>query len=237
MSTSGATHTTIIIVEDQELSRMGIRTTLHRLPGIAVIGEASNGQEAIELVASLSPDLVLMDLAMPIKDGIDATREIKQAWPDTRVIVLTAHDSDRYVFAALGAGADGYCMKSTRSTQLAAAIESVMEGAAWLDATIARRVLRAAANVRSLTEIATRKHTDYQLSQREMEVLELLAEGLTNQQIAFRLVVTSETIKSHMKRIMAKLLVSDRTQAAVKAMKEGLIRSLSQPMYLIDDYS
>lgn len=237
MSTSGAPHITVVIAEDQELSRIGIRATLHGIPGVTVIGEATNGLEAVELAASLTPDLVLMDLAMPVKDGIDATREIKQAFPDTRIIVLTAHDSDRYVFAALGAGADGYCMKSTRSIQLAVAIESVMEGAAWLDAAIARHVLRAAANVRSAPEGAAKKHTDYQLSQREMEVLELLAEGLTNQQIAFRLVVTSETIKSHMKRIMAKLFVSDRTQAAVKAMKEGLIRSLSQPMYLIDDYS
>jgi DNA-binding NarL/FixJ family response regulator len=155
-------------------------------------------------------------------NGIDATHEIKKAQPDIRIIMLTTHESDEDVFAALGAGADAYCLKTIETAELGAVLKTVSTGAAWLDPAIARRVLR------SVQPAPTKSGNQSfglvtNLSPRELEVLGLVVEGLSNQQMAQRLVVSNDTIKSHMRHIMEKLLVSDRTQAAVKALKMGLI--------------
>jgi DNA-binding NarL/FixJ family response regulator len=214
----------ILIVEDQEIARVGLRVTLEQIPGLEVVGEAADGQSAVRQAASLRPQIILMDVGMPIMNGIDATTEIKKDIPEARVIMLTTHDSDQDVFAAMGAGADGYCMKSISKEQLAAAIRTVAEGAAWLDPAIANRVLRASvAGPASVVQPGNTVGGGALLSAREKEVLELLVEGLSNQEMADRLVVGIETIKTHMRHIMEKLLVSDRTQAAIKAMKEGLV--------------
>jgi two-component system, NarL family, response regulator LiaR len=209
----------VLIAEDQELTRVGLLVTLERLSNITVVGEANDGQSAVHQAMTLQPDVVLMDVGMPVMDGIDATQQIKASQPQTKVIMLTTDDSDQSVFAALGAGADGYCLKTIGKEQLRTAISTVNSGAAWLDPAIANRVLRAS------SKIGTQKpeKKDTLLSPREIEVLTLLVEGLSNQQMAARLFVSAETIKTHMRHIMEKLAVSDRTQAAVKAMKQGLV--------------
>ncbi len=218
----------VVIVEDHEITRVGLRLTLEQTPGIRIIGEAADGQQGVEQTIKLQPNVVLMDIGLPGIDGIEATGEIKKSAPKTRVIMLTSHDNDRDVFAALGAGADGYCLKETPTNQLALAIKTVSEGAAWLDPGIASRVLRAsvqsglAAAARADAESGGRGSAP-KLSQREIEVLKLVVEGKSNQEIAEKLYLSVETVKTHMRRIMEKLAVSDRTQAAVKAMREGIL--------------
>jgi two-component system, NarL family, response regulator LiaR len=210
----------ILIVEDQEIARVGLRVTLEQISGLEIIGEAADGQSGVRQTLSLRPHIVLMDVGMPVMDGIDATREIKKVMPEVKIMMFTTHDSDQDVFAAIGAGADGYCMKSIGKQQLATAIRAVVDGVAWLDPAIANRVLKA--SVEGLAPAAGLRKGSM-LSDRETEVLELLVEGLSNQEMADRLVVGIETIKTHMRHIMEKLMVADRTQAAVKAMKEGLV--------------
>lgn len=217
----------MVLVEDHEITRMGLKLTLEQHTGIQVVGQAEDGAEGISLVERLKPSVVLMDIGLPRLDGIEATRAIKQSAPQTRIIMLTSHDNDRDIFAALSAGADGYCLKETATRQLALAIATVSEGAAWLDPGIAARVLKASA-VSGLAESNKQSEpaegkTTSRLSQREVDVLKLVVEGLSNQQIAEKLVLSIETVKTHMRRLMEKLAVSDRTQAAVKAMREGLL--------------
>ncbi|MCC7531529.1 MAG: response regulator transcription factor, partial [Candidatus Melainabacteria bacterium] len=183
---------------------------------------------AVDSILSLKPDVVLMDIGLPTMDGIEATKKVKELAPDCKVIMLTSHDSDRDVFAALAAGADGYCLKEVSGTQLAMAIRCVADGAAWLDPGVASRVLKACAvggNVPQSAVSMTKQPTAAQqsLSQRELDVLKLVVDGLSNQEIADKLVVSVETVKTHMRHIMEKMAVSDRTQAAVKAMREGLV--------------
>lgn len=218
------------MVEDHEITRVGLRLTLEQSPDIEIIGEAADGKEATEAAIALRPHVVLMDIGLPSVDGIEATALIKKALPNTRIIMLTSHDNDRDIFAALGAGADGYCLKETATTQLVMAIKTVAEGAAWLDPGIAGKVLRASVmGAKPNSSPYTLSGADHQkvagprLSQREIDVLKLVVDGLSNQAIAERLFLSIETVKTHMRRIMEKLAVSDRTQAAVKAMREGLL--------------
>lgn len=213
----------ILIAEDHEITRVGLRLTLEHIEGFKVVGEASDGRSAVEKVSELKPHVVLMDIGLPLLDGIDATCKIKEMTPATRVIMLTSHDNDRDIFAALGAGADGYCLKEVSESQLVMAIKAVADGVAWLDPGVASRVLRACAKVSPQQEEQRMVTIAAPLSQREIDVLRLVVEGLSNQEIADRLVLSVETIKTHMRHIMEKLTVSDRTQAAVKAMREGLI--------------
>lgn len=219
----------ILIAEDHEITRVGLKLTLERVPGFRVIGEAEDGKSAVNKVAELKPHVVLMDIGLPLMDGIDATCRIKEELPGTRVIMLTSHDNDRDIFAALGAGADGYCLKEVSGSQLVMAIRAVADGVAWLDPGVAGRVLRACASANPVAQAAGEdgacKSTPLPspLSQRELDVLRLVVEGLSNQEIADRLILSVETVKTHMRHIMEKLAVSDRTQAAVKAMREGLV--------------
>ncbi len=216
---------TILIVEDQEIARVGLKVILDAAPGLKVVGLAGDGREAVMLASSLLPKVVLMDIGLPLVDGIEATGQIKEE-SNVRIIMLTSHDDDKHIFAALAAGADGYCLKEAPAEQLIMAIRAVAEGAAWLDPGIARRVLRASvggsrslqpdeAEIKPGSMLAS-------LSQRELDVLKLVVDGNTNQSIAERLSISVETVKTHMRHIMEKLAVSDRTQAAVKAMREGL---------------
>ncbi len=213
----------ILIAEDHEITRVGLRLTLEHIEGFTVVGEASDGKSAVEKVSQLKPHVVLMDIGLPLLDGIDATCKIKETTPSTKVIMLTSHDNDRDIFAALGAGADGYCLKEVSESQLVMAIRAVADGVAWLDPGVASRVLRACAKVTPHPDEQRMVTIAAPLSQREIDVLRLVVEGLSNQEIADRLVLSVETIKTHMRHIMEKLTVSDRTQAAVKAMREGLI--------------
>lgn len=216
----------IFIVEDHEFTRMGLKMSLEQEPGLNMVGEAADGAEAVEKVLALKPQVVLMDVEMPVMDGIDATKQIKAGAPDTRVIMLTSHNSDQTIFAALGAGANGYCLKNITAQQLATVIKMVADGAAWLDPGIANRVLSAYATGEAHAvqpKPGKPKSDTPTLSPRETEVLKLVAAGLSNQKIAERLGLGLETVKTHMRHIMEKLTVSDRTEAAVKAMKQGLV--------------
>jgi DNA-binding NarL/FixJ family response regulator len=231
------------VVEDHEITRVGLRLMLEQAPDITIVGEAADGRKGVDAVAALKPNVVLMDIGLPAIDGIEATDQIKKNTPGVRVIMLTSHDNDRDVFAALSAGADGYCLKETPTQQLVLAIRAVADGAAWLDPGIAAKVLRASVAGHAPTVAPVGAESDAagkpgstkygaansdgpkaaRLSQREIDVLKLVVEGMSNQSIAEKLFVSVETVKTHMRRIMEKLAVSDRTQAAVKAMREGLL--------------
>jgi DNA-binding NarL/FixJ family response regulator len=216
----------VIIVEDQMLTRIGLRAVIESFPEFVVVAEAENGQLAVDQVQELKPRAVVMDVEMPVLDGIEATKRIKQLMPETHVLILTSHALDDDVFAALAAGADGYCLKDADADSLAGAIRAVSGGATWLDQAIAKRVLRASVSTQARTPAKTEKRNEkFALSARQTEILELLVEGLSNQQMADRLCVSNETIKTHMRHIMEKLAVTDRTQAAVKALREGLLSS------------
>jgi DNA-binding NarL/FixJ family response regulator len=212
---------TVLIVEDQEIARVGLKVILEATYGLKVLGLAQDGQEAVAMAAELKPNVILMDIGLPVLNGIDATKQIKSQNECQRVIMLTSHDDDRHVFAALSAGADGYCLKEAPSQQLVMAIRAVAEGVAWLDPGIASRVLKSVGQ--GGREKDEEKSSASSLSTRELDVLRLVVDGLTNQEIADKLVLSVETVKTHMRHIMEKLAVSDRTQAAVKAMREGLI--------------
>lgn len=205
--------------------RVGLELTLKQVPGLQIVGVVSDGQAACEQAAALKPDIVIMDVGLPLVDGVEATRRIKADVPDARVIILSSHDADEVLFAALSAGADGYCLKEITMAQLEMAIKSVADGAAWLDPGVASRVLHAFSSVAqpAFPDLSRSVRTDSPLSLREIDVLRLVIEGSSNQEIADKLGLSVETIKTHMRHIMEKLAVTDRTQAAVKAMREGLI--------------
>jgi DNA-binding NarL/FixJ family response regulator len=195
---------------------------------VCVIGEATNGQEAVAMAKELRPALILMDIGMPIMDGIKATELIKESCK-SKIVLVTSHDNEDDVMAGLSAGADAYCLKDISAFRLGNAINAVLEGAVWLDPDIAKTLMQAISfspQIAKSTE--TSRPSDpqpgFQLSERETSVLRLLVDGLSNQQIGERLGISSETVKTHMRHLMDKLKVSDRTQAAVKAVREGLIQ-------------
>jgi len=222
---AAADNVKIFIVEDHEMVRLGLKAGLERVDGMELAGEAEDGLEAVESVCATKPDVVLMDIELPSMDGIEATQRIKQKHPDLRVIMLTSHQEDEGIFAAFAAGADGYCLKGAPMSRLALAIRTVVDGGAWLDPAIAGKVLREP--VRATAPAAQKESGDLapglQLSEREVDVLRLVADGLSNPEIAKKLYLSAETVKSHLRRIMEKLVVDDRTQAAVKALRQGLI--------------
>ena len=196
--------------------RQGLRTFLDLHEDIRVVGEASGGAEAIELAGRLAPDIVLMDLVMPGMDGIEATREICKRCPGTKVIALTSFLEDAQIFPALDAGVSGYLMKDLTPPDLARAIRSVYEGKAELHPEAARKLLDEFQVQREASPIQD-------LTQREAQVLGLVAKGLTNQEIAESLVISQKTVKVHVSSILSKLGLSDRTQAAIFAIKQGLV--------------
>jgi two-component system, NarL family, response regulator LiaR len=218
----------ILIVEDHEFTRMGLKLSLEQIAGLKMVGEAADGAEGLKKVLELKPEVVLMDIEMPNMDGIEATKQIKEQAPDVRVIMLTSHKSDQTIFAALSAGANGYCLKNIAAQQLSTVIKMVADGAVWLDPGIANRVLSAYSLPDIQPAVVTKTppkapKSNISLSPRETEVLRLVADGLSNQKIAERLGLGLETVKTHMRHIMEKLAVSDRTEAAVKAMKQGIV--------------
>jgi len=211
----------LLLVEDQEITRLGLKLTLEKIPSFKIVGEAEEGDDAVRQALELKPDVILMDIGLAEVDGISAARRIKEAEPNIRILMFTSHESDDDIFAALAAGADGYALKTIPTSQLILAITTIVDGAGWLDPGIAGRVLRACASASSMS---SRSGTEkFSLSPRELEVLSLVVEGRSNQEIADKLVLSLDTVKTHMRHIMEKLSVSDRTQAAVKAMRQGLV--------------
>jgi DNA-binding NarL/FixJ family response regulator len=218
---------TLLIVEDHELTRIGLRLTLDSMGEFTILGEAEDGASAVAAVTDSHPDVVLMDIGLPKLNGIEATKQIKEYHPGTKIIMLTSHCNDDDVFASFSAGADGYCLKDVKSAQLQLAIRTTASGASWLDPGIASRVFQSLPKEGNDKDAFKKPSAGtvvgQPLSERERQVVEHVANGLSNQEIADRLFVSVETVKTHMRRIMDKLAVSDRTQAAVKAMKQGIL--------------
>ena len=219
--------TRVLIVEDHQMTLVGLKMLLERDDALEVVGEASDGSQAIRLASETLPDVILMDIGLPQVDGIEATQKIKDTHPAIKIIMLTSKDSEQDVFAALSAGADAYCMKGISPESLGSAIQAVKEGTAWLDPAIARLVLGRftegdmLANNPSNTPVAI--SVDCPLTPRELEVLKLIVDGHSNPQIAEALVITKATAKAHVHSILQKLCVDDRTQAAVLAMRQGYV--------------
>jgi NarL family two-component system response regulator LiaR len=203
----------VLIADDHPFVRHGLRTYLETLEDMDVAGEAADGAEAVELAGRLLPDVVLMDLVMPELDGIEATRQIKAASPATKVIALTSFDDDEKVFPAIKAGAAGYLLKDVRPAELAEAVRKASRGEALLAPSVAAKLMQ---------EVAGERPAASGLTDRELEVLRLIARGLPNKQIAQELVVSDKTVKTHVSNILAKLHLADRTQAALYAVREGL---------------
>jgi DNA-binding NarL/FixJ family response regulator len=215
----------VVIADDQALVRGGFRMILDAREDIDVAGEAADGAEAIALVAEHEPDVVLMDVRMPNVDGIEATRQIVASGSSARIIILTTHDVDEYVFAALRAGASGFLLKDVRPPDLVEAIRVVARGDALLAASVTRRLLDRFAAV--LPDDAAKPADLDELTERELEVLRLVALALSNAEIAARLVLTEATVKTHVSSVLRKLDLRDRVQAVVYAYDVGLVRPRS----------
>ena len=212
---------TVVIADDQELVRSGLRMVLEAR-GVEVMGEAPDGRRAVELVSHLVPDVVLMDIRMPVLDGIAATREIASQGLATKVLILTTYDVDSYVYGALQAGAAGFLLKATAPGRLVAGIETVREGEALLSPSLTRRLIEH--HVRGPAPSSGVPSTLASLTEREREVLALVARGLANIEIAERLFVSEATVKTHMNRLLAKLGQRSRAQLVVLAYVSGFVR-------------
>jgi DNA-binding NarL/FixJ family response regulator len=213
----------VLLVDDQALFREGLETLLSVHKDIQIVGQARNGQEAVEVAAKVQPDVVLMDVRMPILDGVRATRLLKQAQPSCRVIVLTTFDDDEYVFEALRNGAVGYLLKDVASTRLIEAIRATARGESILEPSVAAKLIAEFTRVSSIVPSAQMEQLVEPLSERELEILALIARGDSNKEIASRLFIAEGTVKNHVTHILGKLGVRDLTQAALKARELGLL--------------
>ncbi|MFE6160796.1 response regulator [Streptomyces sp. NPDC056486] len=215
----------VLIADDQMMVREGFSVLLNAMPDIEVVGEAVNGREAVERVRELNPDVVLMDIRMPELNGIEATREIVAADVESKVLVLTTFDLDEYVYQALRAGASGFLLKDASARQLADGVKVVAAGEALLAPSVTRRLITEFSKLGETPRLsATVQAQQYgELTERETEVLVLVAQGLSNSEIASRLVVAESTIKTHVSRVLVKLGLRDRTQAAVFAYEARLV--------------
>lgn len=210
----------VLLVDDHKIVRQGVRAFLQTLSDIAVVGEAEAGAAAVEAVAHLAPDVVLMDLEMPGElDGIAATRQIRKARPETQVIVVTSHHQDEYIFPAVRAGAISYLLKDVEPDELATAIRKAAQGEAVLDSRVASRLVQELQGIRR-----EQVNPFTELSEREFDVLRLIAAGRSNAEIAETLVIGESTVKTHISNLLKKLHLDDRTQAAVYAWQQGIVR-------------
>jgi NarL family two-component system response regulator LiaR len=213
---------TVLLVDDHVLVRGGVRAYLETQPDIEVVGEAGSGEEAVRQAERLAPDVVLMDLVMPGMDGIEATQRVRRVSPRSQVVVLTSFHDDSHVFPALKAGALSYLLKDAGPEEVAAAVRSAARGDVTIHPRIAARLVR---QVRGEDDQPPNPFTD--LTEREQEVLHLIAEGRTNAEIAAALVISEKTVKAHVSNVLSKLHLADRTQAAIFAWREGFIRRQS----------
>ena len=208
----------LLITDDHALVRQGIRAFLELQPDLTVIGEADSGEAAVRMAAELAPDVVLMDLVMPGIGGVEATRQVKQVSPHSQIIVLTSYHEDEYIFPALRAGALSYVLKDIGPDELADTVRKAARGESMLHPRVASRVVQ---ELRGARRDTPNLFTD--LSDRELEVLRLIADGLSNAEIASKLVISEKTVKGHVSNILGKLHMMDRTQAAVLAWQQGLV--------------
>jgi NarL family two-component system response regulator LiaR len=210
----------VLIVDDHGMVRQGLRTYLSLMEDIKVVGEAQNGSEAVAQVRRLKPDVVLMDLVMPQMDGIEATRQINELRPETKIIVLSSFTEDDKVFPAIKSGAAGYLLKDIAPAELAGAIRAVIQGKTQLHPDIARKLINQFVDPKIKAE-----GIDENLTPRELEVLRLLARGMSNAELAEVLFISEKTVKTHISNILGKLNLADRTQAAIYAYKHGLVEN------------
>ncbi len=209
----------VFIVEDDPMMQLGLEQSLSNYDTLEVIGQADDGYLAVEAALTQKPDVIVMDIGLPRQDGIAATQKIKQAQPDIHIVMLTSHTTENEIIGALSSGADAYCVKGTSVENLVTAITAAREGASYLDPQIARRVMD-----HLKTPLATEDNPAIgQLSQREMDVLKLMVEGRSNPEIATELYLSPNTVKTHVRGIMNKLAVDDRVQAAVVALRAGIV--------------
>lgn len=214
--------TTVLIVDDQPLQRMGFKMLLDGTPGMTVVGEASTGAEAVRSVEQMRPDVVLMDVRMPGMDGIEATRRITAAGSRTQVLILTTFDLDEYVYAGLRAGASGFLLKDARPEELIAGIRAVASGESVVAPSLTRKLMTA--YLQHAAPVARQDHRLAALSEREREVLEAIGQGATNTEIAERFTLTESTVKKHVGRVLAKIGARDRIQAVIFAYDNGLVQ-------------
>jgi|SRR6478672_3479459 len=233
----------VALIEDHDLTRVGIRTALQQRGEIEFVGEAANGTEGLKLLETTKPDVAIVDLGLPDIDGIELTRQFKHSHsgedgPHTKILVLTLQDNEEAVLAAFAAGADSYCMKNISFDNLLEALQVTHEGNAWIDPAIARVVLKQTRTNQAGAELTPANKTvtisasepeftnlieAYPLTERELEVLQLIVEGCSNATIAEKLYITVGTVKTHVRNILNKLCADDRTQAAVRALRSGLV--------------
>ena len=209
---------TLLIVDDDPMMRLGLTAALSQQADFTIVGEATDGRQGIDQASKLKPDIVLMDVGMPGMDGIEATQTLKAQFPDMRVVMLTSHTDETEIIAALSSGADAYCVKGADVEALANVIRVAASGAAYLDPQIAQKVMQNLTPARPKLE-----QSEGLLSDREHEVLELIVEGLSNTEIGQKLYLSPNTVKTYVKGIMNKLVVSDRVQAAVAAVRRGIV--------------
>ena len=210
----------VLIVEDDPMMRLGLTHTLGKQPTLHIAAEANDGYQGVTLAKSLKPDLILMDVGMPRVDGIAATQQIKQAMPQMHIVMLTSHTDQTEVIAALSSGADAYCIKGTRIDTLMCAIGIAASGGTYLDPQIAQQVITC---LTPETLSSPQPPTNHPLSDRELEVLKLIVDGNSNREIGDKLFISTNTVKTYVKGIMNKLLVNDRVQAAVIALRRGWV--------------
>jgi NarL family two-component system response regulator LiaR len=207
----------VLIADDHAIVRQGLKSLIDYEPGLEVVGEAANGLQAVEQARALQPDVILLDLVMPRMGGLEAISEIKRENPEARILVLTSFAEDEQVFPAIKAGALGYLLKDTSPGELLQAIEAVSQGETSLHPTVARML------VKEISQPPPLPPTVEPLTPREMEVLGLVAQGLTNQEIADRLVISERTVRNHVSNILGKLHLANRVQAALYALREGMV--------------
>lgn len=210
----------VLIVDDDDLMRAGLRGVLARDEGIEVVGEAADGRDAVYRTRLLQPDVVLMDVRMPDLDGISATRELLAAFPEVKVVIVTTFEQDDYIFGALNAGASGFLLKRTRPEELVAAVHTIAAGDSLLSPSVTGRVIAHMASQPSPDPGLDRRLEE--LTPREREVLDLVARGLSNTEIAAHLIIEESTVKTHVRRVLAKLELRDRVQAVIFAYQSGL---------------
>lgn len=215
----------VAVVDDQQMIRGGLWLMIDHEPGMRVIGEAADGEQAIALVADHRPDVVVMDIRMPVLDGIEATRRILERWPQTAVLILTTFDDDEYVFGALRSGAAGFLLKDSRPNEFLAAIRAVREGGALVAPTVTRRLIESWTALESnATRPVARPAESTGLTEREHEILVELARGYSNRELAAAFHLSEATVKTHVSNLLAKLGLRSRVQAVIHAYESGLVR-------------
>lgn len=210
----------ILLVDDHAVLRDGVRMVLESQPGFQVVGTTENGQAAVRLVKDLKPDIAVLDIAMPEVNGLEATRAIRQCCPDTRVVILSMHEGEEYLREALRAGAAGYVLKRAAAKELVGAIQTVCHGESYLDPALTRTLISD-----YVRQVERSDETPDALTERELEVLKLVAEGFTNRQIAFKLNISIKTVQTHRANLMDKLNLHDRTELVRYAIRRGLIQA------------